>query len=195
MNNNTTEKTMKIPVTWRDGHWKLFGGGERPPIENGTTAELSFSASQLSELKDRQWWTSEMKVPFLPAKTEIFVRVNQDNVPGELIGKIVKPHRAAYRTCYVKTVLNNDLQLIVTPGKKGKLSECECLIPATEETAKSVNEAYKKIATRFEPKRRSNTGNIFLLAHVDQGSRFLNLDELRGELVLPVTAAQAGESK
>jgi hypothetical protein len=54
-----------------------------------------------------------------------------------------------------------ELQLRIRTGKDATLVDCECEIPAINATAKSVNEAYTRISTNFEPSRRSHTGNVF----------------------------------
>jgi len=74
--------------------------------------------------------------------------------------------------------LKQDLRL-VAKNKKPSLSPCICFIPALQQQVESVNEAYTKISLAFEPKRRSNAGNVFLVVFVEQDAYVVSLDTLR----------------
>ena len=177
------DRTVKIPAQWRGGKWQLFDGGELPKLKDGAIVDLVFPAIYLSDREDVAKWTAEITVPFLTRGTELFVRVTTRNVPRSLLDKTIeKDFKSGVPCRFVLIVLDEDLGITLVPGKKGLLTNCRCLIPAIGETAESVNEAYKKIATQFEPKRRSTSGNIFLLAFIEEKGRLVKLDTLRDQL-------------
>jgi hypothetical protein len=177
------DRTVKIPAEWRGGKWQLFGGGELPKLKDGAIVDLVFPAIYLAEPEDVERWTEEITLRFLPKGTELFVRITLKNVPPAMLQKTFEKDFQSGVPCrFVLIVLDEDLGITLVPGKKGLLTYCRCLIPALGETAESVNEAYKKIATQFEPTRRSTSGNIFLYAFIEQNGRLVKLDTLRDQL-------------
>ena len=177
------DRTVKIPAEWRGGKWQLFGGGELPKLKDGAIVDLVFPAIYLSEPEDIARWTEEITVPFLSRGTELFVRVTLSNVPRAMLDKTVEKNFKSGVPCrFVLIVLEEDLGISLVPGKKGLLTSCRCSIPDISAEAESVNEAYKKIATEFEPKRRSTAGNIFMLAFIEHKGHLVKLDTLRDEL-------------
>jgi hypothetical protein len=181
MTSDQHEHTVKIPAQWRDGKWQLVGGGELPKLHDGAIVDIVFPANYLTDPEDTQRWTSEITVPFLPKSTELLIHVNSEMVPPDLLNKTVE-RRDRTRRRFVQVVLQADLSISLVPGKKGTLNDCLCLIPTIEQTAESVSEAYKKIATVFEPARRSNAGNVFRLAFIEQENRLIKLDMIRDEI-------------
>ncbi len=195
MTPDSTERTVKIPVQWIDGQWQLVGGGKLPKLVSNACADLVMPAIFLADEDQRARWSEEITVPFLQKGTELFARVSLDNVPDFLRSKLEKmPHGFGRSAGYVKIVLDGDLSLAVTLGKKGKLSDCNCKIPALNDTAKSVNEAYKKIVTVFEPKRRSTAGNVFSLVWLERDGRIISLDDIR-ELTTNAAASNAARPR
>lgn len=179
------EQTVRIPAKWSNGQWQLFDGGALPELKDGSIVDLVFPARCLKHLDDIELWTQEVTLPFLPAGTPVYARVNAQKVPPPLLERLAKNVRSNRATTgYVQVTLHKDLTITVVPGKKGKLNDCQCSIPALDETAESLNEAYKKIAITFEPNRRSNSGNIFLLAFIEQDGHLKSLDKLRDEVLI-----------
>jgi hypothetical protein len=183
MNPDPIERTVKIQAQWSGGKWQLADGGEFPNLKDGAIVDLVLSAHYLADPKDVERWTEEITVHFLPRATELLIHVNAKKVPIALLERTVErrdgtgtPRR------YVMVVLEDDLSISLVTGKKGTLNECKCSIPGIEQSAESVNEAYKKIATEFDPSRRSNAGNIFQLAFIERQGHLVKLDDIRHEL-------------
>ncbi len=189
---DSSERTVKIPVQWIDGQWQLVGGGRLPELVANACADLVMPAIFLADEDQRARWLEEVTVPFLQKGTDLFARVSLNNVPETLMTKLeTMPHGFGRSAGYVKIVLDGDLSLAVTLGKKGKLSDCNCIIPALNDTAKSVNEAYKKIVTVFEPKRRSTAGNVFSLVWLERDGRIVSLDDIREQTTNAVASNAA----
>jgi hypothetical protein len=179
----SNEPTVRIPVQWIDGRWQLVGGGTLPLLTANVTADLVISSSCLADEEERARWMAETTIQLLAKGTELFARVNPENVPQSQRQRLEKMTQPCPRaSAYVKIVLDGNLSLTVTPGKKGALLDCNCQIPALDAKANSVNEAYKKIVTVFEPNRRSNSGNVFLLVFVKQNDALMSLDILREQM-------------
>ena len=192
MTPSSSERTVKIPVQWIDGQWQLVGGGKLPALVSNACADLVIPAISLADDYQRARWSEEITFPMLGKGTELFVRVKLDNVPESMRNKLEKmPHEFRRSGGYVKIVLDGDLYLAATLGKKAKLRDCKCNIPALNDTAKSMNEAYKKIVTVFEPNRRSNAGNVFSLAWLEQDGRFIMLDDVREQTTNDVASEAA----
>lgn len=189
---DSSERTVKIPVQWIDGQWQLVGGGKLPELVCNACADLVMPAIFLADEDQRARWSEEITVPFLQKGTELFARVSLNKVPVNLQDKTEsKPYVSGVPSRFVKIVLDADLSLSLTLGKKGRLSECNCTIPALSAKAGSVNEAYKKIVTVFEPGRRSNAGNAFSLVWLEQDNRFVRLNNIREQITNAAASAAA----
>jgi len=109
----------------------------------------------------------------------LWARVNSDEIPPDIAKfRIAKTTPDGKNAFFVQIHLSENLQLIVK-NRKPSLSPCLCFIPAFQQQVESVNEAYTRISRTFEPRRRSNTGNVFLLVFVEQGLSVVPLDTLR----------------
>lgn len=178
----SSARTAKISVLWIEDQWKLASGGMLPVIKSGARAELVIPLEYLANEGDRERWSTESTILMLKKETELFACVTLSNVPVAERRKLEKIPYAKASRGYVKIVLGGDLSLAVSPGRKGKLNDCVCKIPDLNETALSVNEAYKKITSVFEPERRSNAGNVFSLVWLYEGVNLVSLDDIRMRL-------------
>lgn len=177
-----SERTVRIPVQWIDGHWQLMGGGKLPALTPNACAHLMLPSIFLANDEQRQRWVQEGDVDFLQAGTELFARVNLNNVPMDLRGKAEeKEHNTGVPSLFVKIVLQKDASLALTLGKRGRLVGGECMIPSLKDQAQSINEAYTKIIRVFEPNRRSDSGNVFSVVFIELGQRLVKLGTLREE--------------
>ena len=106
----------------------------------------------------------------------------------EGFGRRGKPLTADYMMIYRNTKLgvveakawDEELTEGVAQAKNyaGKLA-VKCLIPSLNDQASSINEAYTKIVRAFDPKRRSDTGNVFSVVYIEANDRMVPLDTLR----------------
>jgi hypothetical protein len=58
-------------------------------------------------------------------------------------------------------ILKEPLRLKFRGTKKPVLMDCPCKLPSLGVTVKSINHAYAHLSEKFEPHRRSHTGNVF----------------------------------
>ena len=176
---------IRIAVLWRNGKWQQLDGDELPKLREGTSADLVMPTHALTDDSEIKYWTQKSMEPFLAKSTTLFVRVNRKNVPPHLEAKTCeKNHQTIADSRFVGIKLDDDLNIILRPGKKGKLIDCPVSIKVIGQSASSINEAYRIIATKFEPERRSNSGNIFRLVFVEQKRGLVMLDRLREELTI-----------
>jgi hypothetical protein len=174
-------RTVRLLVKITDGIVTMADGTPLPKINSDARGELVlFSVYSLVDEKDRAFYAAEHEVSFLPKGTSLWARVNNDPV-----GKNLEKFRTVRHTKlkepynFVQFILDSDLKLIRKPGKNAVLTRCNCTIPAIEGTAGSINEAYTKISTAFEPKRRSHTGNVFQCVFVEDGDKLAPLEDKR----------------
>ena len=184
----SSERTVRIPVQWIDGRWQLIGGGALPELSPNACADLVIPAIFLTNDRQRISWTNEQRVQFLTAGRVLFTRVNSNRVPEPLLSKTEeKKHGTGHPSRFVKVILEEDAIMILTPGKKGRLLNAKCTIPALHDNAASLNEAVVKISRVFEPTRRSFGGSVFETMFVEVGDELVKLDVLRNR----ATAAAA----
>lgn len=180
MSPRVSGRKIRITVQWVNGEWKPVDDCKLPAVKGNAEAMLVIAADLLANDAERSRWLHEYAVPLLDKGTELFARINPEKVPEELVEKLSRNgERPAGPSCSVKIVLDGRLDLILSLGQMGRLANCPCRIPVLNQNADSVNEAYKKIVTVFEKKRRSNVGNVFLLVSVKQNCGDVKLDVLR----------------
>ncbi len=174
-------RSVRLQVKIVNGQVMQADGQPLPKLKNEARGELVlYSIFSLEDEKDRVFYSSEHGVPFLALNSVLWARVNNDP-----IGKELEKFRIGRRTAkgesaqFVQFTLETDLLLILRPGKNAVLTGCNCSIPAIGDIAASVNEAYTKISTVFEPKRRSHTGNVFQCVFVEQNELLIPLETMR----------------
>lgn len=174
-------RTVRLLIKITNGNVTLADGTPLPKIKTDARGELVlFSVYSLVDEKDRAFYAAEHEVTILIKGESLWARVNND-----LIGKDLEKYRISRRSAigetnhFVQFILDTDLALILRPGKNSVLTGCDCSIPALEGKAFSVNEAYSKISTAFEPKRRSHTGNVFQCVFVEVDDNLVPLENLR----------------
>lgn len=157
-----TARTIRLNVFISEGVCTLADGTALPKIKQGALAELVIHAGDLLDDDERKILVSERNILFLPRGTQLWARVKEDEVPEK-----IKPHRVEMKVypvvpeLVVAFNLQEDLNLTIRVAKGSVLADCKCYIPSLGFEAKSVNEAYARISTAFEPSRRSHTGNVF----------------------------------
>jgi hypothetical protein len=175
-------RTVRLFVTVTNGQCKLLDGQPLPKLKADTHAELMLSPYDIEDMEARTRFTSERDVSFLPVGTTLWARVKPDDVSQQL-GKHRKSLAIwpAGEEFGVAIVLQGDLRLLIRTGKNAILVNCACKIPALGFDADSVNEAYSKISTAFEPSRRSHAGNVFRCVFFQRADKFHLLNTLRLE--------------
>jgi hypothetical protein len=175
-----TARTIRLSVHISDGLCTAVNGPALPEIKKGASAELVIHAGDLLDDKERKILISERKILLLPGGTQLWARVKEDEVTEKL-----QPHRIEMKIypvvpeLVVAFSLLEDLSLIIRGAKGSILADCKCHIPSLDFEAKSVNEAYARISTAFEPSRRSHTGNVFNCVFSKQDGALRPLADLR----------------
>ncbi len=185
MNHTFPVRTVRLPVIFEKGVFTLLDGKALPALRNGIIGDLIVDAVDLVNEKDREEWTKEKVVPFLPCGTVLWASVKQDDVPREMQKHVVvKLERPRVPIHVVGFALTADLELVLRAGKKAALTPCPCHIASLDLAVQSVNEAYAKISVAFEPSRRSHTGNVFLRVFYEDNDCVRRLDDLRERVEL-----------
>ncbi|KAA0895465.1 hypothetical protein [Oryzomonas rubra] len=174
-------RSVRLQVKIVNGQVMQADGQPLPKMKNESRGELVlYSVFSLEDEKDRVFHTTEHVAPFLNTGNLLWARVNNDPIEKEL-----EKFRIGRRTAkgeshqFVQFALETELFLILRPGKNAVLTGCNCSIPALGDNAASVNEAYTKISTVFEPKRRSHTGNVFQCVYIEQNDMLIPLETMR----------------
>ena len=83
--------TIKIPVRFINGQWELKFGGAIP-VDEGACAELSLSATALTDYRFKLALTRRRNIPILPAGAELYIALKPDPelAPG-LAGYFERP--------------------------------------------------------------------------------------------------------
>lgn len=180
-------KTVWIPVTVTKGVVSEYGRGTMPPIRDGSGGQLVLSLDSVLNSEDRDRLAGEKSVPFFPPGTELWVHVSHRHIPDEL-----KEH-AAKRTDtagpLVRVVLNDPLMIRLRGIKAATLLDVACTIPALNTDAQSLNHAYRLVSEKFEPHRRSHTGNVFEEVFVVEDDMARPLDFYRASIEIQMAGA------
>ena len=157
----TDPRELHIPIVVKNGLLVLRNGEPLPGFCDDAKGELRIAANDLSDPARAREFLAETTKPFLPAHTHLAAEVKRDGVPSALQKELVNFNGGGrYLTCVPFTVTQN-LSIVLTVGKKGRLEDCICYIPSLKLEADSINEAYTRISEAFEPGRRSHAGNVF----------------------------------
>jgi hypothetical protein len=161
-----SETRVLIPVILSHGTFVPFYGGEMPELEEGTVADLWVPLHAFRKPAEARKFSTEEIVDLLPAGTPLWALVSRTHgVSGPedpvLFGRpaIAGPDHGKF---LVEFTLRENLKLRLRGTKPGNLERCECLLPGFEDVAvTSLNQAYTRLSERYEPKRKSHTGNAF----------------------------------
>lgn len=135
--------------------------------------------SNVRESRDGSGGAAEDDIVLLEKGSVLWARVNSDEIPPDVAKfRTRKTTSAGNSMFFVAIYLTEDLRLIAK-NRKPSSSPCLCFIPALQQQVESLNEAYTKISRTFEPTRRSNANNVFLVVYVEEGSHVVRLDTLR----------------
>lgn len=177
------KRMVRLPVKLVEGKWKLFDGESLPEIKDGTVGDLVIPSYSVCDEEVRQSWMAEKTIGLCKRDAQLWARVRLTQVPKDLLPLCVeKKYTVGYLCRFVLIELKEDLTLILKPDRKAALNDCRCSIPALKADAGSINEAYKKVSTAFEPGRRSHTGNVFDCVYFEGKKGVRPLDDLRAGL-------------
>lgn len=175
------EKTVKIPVRIVDGKPVFFYGGDLPKLKEGAIGDLVLPSYAVLDKDKLLHLEEEQECDFLPKGTRLLANVRREVRSAYLIvndGQKDLPWGIAGG--FVEFFLEEDLKMKMRGTKKPVLLPCPCSSPALDEQAISVNHAYTLISTKFEPERKSHTGNVFNKVFFKaQNGHWRALDDLR----------------
>jgi hypothetical protein len=178
MDGKQLNKKTCLSVRFTSGVLKLADGRALPRISDGTLGDLLIPAEAVQE-DNAVREVSEDGILLLSKGSFLWARVNSDEISSDLKKfRVTKTTPNGKSQSCVQLELKQDLKLI-PKNNESSLSPCLCFISALQEQAESVNEAYTKISVAFEPTRRSNTGNVFLVVFAEQGPNVVSLNTLR----------------
>lgn len=197
------EKTIRIPVRiGTNGQIKYFYGGALPEIRDGTIGDLVVPARSIADKKEASRLQQEHVFSLLPSKSVVMLVVDHRGTPDELKKHVKKGVWLGSKILKgVEVILREDLKLRLRGTKPATLEDAACWVPSLEEEAKSLNHAYRLVSEKFEPQRRSHSGNVFKVGYyVDPSHTWTSLDGLRStaeasvEMLFSRTAAEIVEA-
>ncbi len=183
------DRTVAIPIRVDNGAIVELGGGSFPVLQD-CVGELIVPAFALANAKDRERFTSSATRELFQAGTPLLCRVSGQQVPAELLPmcRVESVPDSTTPGAFVEIVLKDPLRLITRGTKRAVLAGVTCIVPALGGVeAKSLNEAYRRISERFEPRRRSVGGNVFRSVYYFEPTKasWRPIGELRGDILFP----------
>jgi hypothetical protein len=156
-------KRVVIPVTICNGKIVPFYGGELPQFREGAVMDLLTEEGAFLEPAEIQRFHQESFQIILPEGSEMFAVISFRNQDFIHQAKNVKADPVPGGvSVLVPFWLLEPLRLHLRGTRKAELLPCECDLRIDGQTsASSVNEAYTRLSERYEPWRRSHTGNVF----------------------------------
>lgn len=182
-----TEKTVLIPVRFTDKGWKLLSGGDVPALKAGSIADLIVPQSALMDKADAKAFTDESMVSILPKDSKLWALISKKHgVTGPDDSKLkdipTKPADIEGQF-YVGFSLKEELRLRLRGTKSANLETCGCELPgfSPDVEAESINQAYTRLSEKYEPLRKSHSGNVFQKVWYESkaNGKLLPLDVLR----------------
>ena len=192
---------VTVPVKRVGERWEFFYGGD-VPVKEGTLAELTFDAQQITEEKFLQRVTQELTVRILDQGTALLVALSDQSKTGGHVGPWPHPvplevppgttrwERITLGPCKAKSgqgVLagvpeRGGLWLKLKGLERCELSGSTVQMPEGFETptATSLNHAFTLLSQAYEKHRISNTGNVYTrMFYEERDGRWYPLDDLR----------------
>ena len=179
-----SEKKVLIPIKIVNGKIEYLYGGALPELEDGIIGELLVPRYAILDNKVRELLDKEEVVELLPSGSSLRALVTiRNGISPEQKNYLVPAMKIQQTGWLVEVVLLEALRLKLRGTKKGELMDCKCRIPAlSNREAISVNQAYTLISEKFEPSRKSHSGNVFTKVYChDSKGEWQQLDELRGK--------------
>ncbi len=177
-----TERVV-IPVTIRCGEIVPFYGGEMPKLRDGAVMDLITEEAAFLIPAEIERFQQESFPEVLPTGSEMFAVIafrNQDFIHQAKDLSVFPPPGGV--KAMVPFWLLEPLRLHLRGTRKAELLSCECDLGIEGQPhPASINEAYTRLSERYEPWRRSHTGNVFTKVYFREGgsSTARPLDHLR----------------
>lgn len=161
-------KTVLLPVRIRAGKVEFFYGGPLPALKENTIADLIVPAYALANQQLIGALANELAFSVLPKRSRVLVGLRPECPGLPLINRVGKDRMPFEFGWFGEVILEEELGMRFRGTKRAILEPCTCSVPALNGgdapfVAESLNHAYTKLSERFEPHRRSHTGNAFEL--------------------------------
>ena len=161
-------KTVHIPVRIVKGRVTFFYSkrGTMPTLQDGAVGELVLPEYAVLDETAKHAITEERQVQLFDKGERIRLGFNGNLIDRDYLKRTEEWDDAlpvvAGLTRLVSVLLDKPLFLLLRGTKKAQLRGGACEIPALDrEKAGSLNHAYTLVSERFQPSRRSHTGNVF----------------------------------
>jgi hypothetical protein len=184
---DSAARTVSITVEIVGGSMRELNAGALPELGD-CIGELVVPAWAVKKEQDFERLTALGERLLFEAGTPLLCRVSGRHVPKDMLERCrMEPvPDSTSPGAFVEIVLEEPLTLCTRGTKRGTLRQASCIVPALSDLrATSLNEAYRRISERFEPKRRSVGGNVFRsVYYFDAGlDQWRPIGELRGDLI------------
>jgi len=179
------EKKVLIPVKIVDGKVEYFYGGPLPELKEGTIGDLLIPRYAVLNNNVLELLEKEEAVELLPLGSHLRALVTiRNELASDQTKYFIRAENIQQTGYLVQIVLKETLKLRLRGTKKGELLDCRCSIPAlSDREADSLNQAYTLISQKFEPLRKSHSGNVFAkVFSLDAQTKWRPLKELRDAL-------------
>lgn len=180
-------RTVAIPVQITAGTITEFATEALPELGD-CIGELIVPAFAIKNRQDLERLTAPGERMLFEAGTPLLCRVSGRQVPKDMLSlcRVERVPDSAVPAAFVEVLLQEGLYLCVHGTKRANLKSARCIVPALEDLqVGSLNEAYRRISERFEPRRRSVGGNVFRsVYYFNPGlDQWRPIGELRGDLI------------
>jgi len=180
-------KRVVIPLIHEQGQWRPLYGGDMPRFSEGSSGELIVTEIAFSDSHEIERFQHEAVVELLPTGTTLWAKLSPNSYVGSrrrgLPPGLRTDHTAGLHDAFlVPFEILQPLMLLFHGTKPAALRDCPCRLAdfADDEAgALSINQAYTRLSERFEPKRRSHTGNVFEKVFYVEGDLLRPLKILR----------------
>ena len=166
---DSTTRTVRVPVRFLNGgQIEYFYGGPVPGIRAGAVGDLVVALSSFRNRREAVRLQEERVVPFLTTGALVRLTIAARGVPENLRHHLIEGRTFLRkgRPYAIEVLLLEPLGLRLRGSKEATLETAKCWVPAVKKVAESLNHAYRLISERFEPLRRSHSGNVFELGYL-----------------------------
>jgi hypothetical protein len=160
-----------------------------PVFSEGTIGELRVDVTALTDSRDAERFSKEKTIAFLEKGTLLLACMTLKQERPKEAYDFPQEKRPlddqGYSHYFIPFILEEPLELRLRGTKPAQLMGCKCSIAALgpEFIADSVNQAYTRISEKYEPWRKSHTGDVFQKVYLAEPKKgfLIPLDDLRHE--------------
>lgn len=206
------KKTVRVPVTWVNGHWELLYGGVVPAKE-GALAELRLESSEIEDAQFLKAMSKRTNVKILDEGVELRVALTIKGALDADKSKYLLDHDATKHGYTAKISATsrfvsiwlgspNSAQQKRNETRGGLWLSLEGMEPrdleastiqlpnvAGLEKAESLNHAFTLLSEQFETWRQAHTGSIYERVFYQEGRWWYPLGDLRNRAVVSAERA------